>query len=271
VSRFPAAFRLPAFASRSSDSRHGVRPSSRSAYRPRPDHDGVTAFRTHELRPGWVPPLPRRRRCSPRPSRLLGRRLPLHGGQSLHPAPASHQAGLRITRHQRGFKPFTRPVFPSPVAPDGTGTLGLSPELRTPPAHHRQRTSRWGQAIEHGPGTTLTTSAEPPINVFTHDACDLASHDEIRASVGARLASHRCCICSRAGAMSRPPLHAGSRRRGAEALRFCAKGAESSRAGGVPRLAVPSLWRRDCPGSIPGSKLRATQSNSDRSTPPHTA
>ena len=31
-----------------------------------------------------------------------------------------------------------------------------------------RRTSRWGQAVEHGPGTTLTASAEPPINVVTH-------------------------------------------------------------------------------------------------------
>ena len=34
MSRFPAAFRPPAFASRSSDTRRGVGPSSRSAYRP---------------------------------------------------------------------------------------------------------------------------------------------------------------------------------------------------------------------------------------------
>ena len=33
MSRFPVAFRLPAFAFRSSDSRRGIRPSSRSAYR----------------------------------------------------------------------------------------------------------------------------------------------------------------------------------------------------------------------------------------------
>ena len=31
----------------------------------RPDSDGVTAFRTHELRPGWVPPITRGRWCSP--------------------------------------------------------------------------------------------------------------------------------------------------------------------------------------------------------------
>ena len=33
----------------------------------RPDLDGVTAFRTHEQRPGWAPPIPRGRRCSSRP------------------------------------------------------------------------------------------------------------------------------------------------------------------------------------------------------------
>src|SRR5215831_4955063 len=30
-----------------------------------PDPDGVTTFHTHELRPDWVPPVPRGRRCSP--------------------------------------------------------------------------------------------------------------------------------------------------------------------------------------------------------------
>jgi len=56
ASRFPAAFRPPAFASRSSDTRRGVGPSSRSAYRTTgSDPDGVTTFRTHEQRPGWAP------------------------------------------------------------------------------------------------------------------------------------------------------------------------------------------------------------------------
>ena len=36
--------------------------------------------------------------------------------------------------------------------------LGLSPGLRTPPTRSRRRTPRWGQAIEHGPGTTRSTS-----------------------------------------------------------------------------------------------------------------
>ena len=67
VSRFPAAFRPPAFASRVILSRQGVGPSLRSAYRTTigPDPDGVSMFHTRETRPGWVPPTPRGRRCSP--------------------------------------------------------------------------------------------------------------------------------------------------------------------------------------------------------------
>ena len=39
--------------------------------------------------------------------------------------------------------------------PDGSRQpLGLSLGLRTPPTRSRQRTPRWGQATEHGPGTT---------------------------------------------------------------------------------------------------------------------
>ena len=77
-----------------------------------PDLDGVTAFRTHELRPGWVPSKPRGRRCSSRPRDVLSRRPPLPSGQSLPPAAAFHRQGICFTRHQRGFTLFTRPVFP---------------------------------------------------------------------------------------------------------------------------------------------------------------
>ena len=84
------------FASRSSDSRRGVGPSLRSAYRTRasrPDPDGVTTFRTHELRPGWVPPLPRGRWCSSRLRAIPSRHPPLRRGQSLSLATSSHQRG----------------------------------------------------------------------------------------------------------------------------------------------------------------------------------
>jgi hypothetical protein len=68
VSRFPAAFRPPAFASRvipipprSSAFLTVGLPDPTSG----PDPVGVITFHTYELRPGWVPPLPRGRRCSP--------------------------------------------------------------------------------------------------------------------------------------------------------------------------------------------------------------
>jgi hypothetical protein len=46
--------------------------------------------------------------------------------------------------------------------------LGLSPELRTPPTRSRRRTSRWGQAIEHGPGTTRSTSHQSILQSVVH-------------------------------------------------------------------------------------------------------
>ena len=52
---------------------------------------GVTTFRAHELRAGWVPPVPRGQRCSSRLSGLPSRRLPLGSGESLHSATASHR------------------------------------------------------------------------------------------------------------------------------------------------------------------------------------
>ncbi len=61
---------------------------------PCPDPVGIPTFRTCELRPGWVPPVPRGRRCSPGRRDVAGRRLPLRSGQSLHPAGSSHRRGL---------------------------------------------------------------------------------------------------------------------------------------------------------------------------------
>jgi hypothetical protein len=142
----------------------------------RPDPDGVTAFRTHELRPGWAPSIPRGRRCSSRSIVAFGRRLPLRSGQSLHPT-YFPSTGSRLTRHQRGFKQFARPVFPSPVAARmERAALGLSLGLRTPPTKSRRRTPRWEQAIEHGPGTTAQLTFVDLQSASSLNACDLASH-----------------------------------------------------------------------------------------------
>jgi len=80
---------------------------------------------------------------------------------------ASHRRDSNVTRHRRRF---TR-VHPSglPLACDprmGRGSLGFFPELRTPPlpATH----VRAGTGHGHWPGTTPSTSVEPPISASTH-------------------------------------------------------------------------------------------------------
>ncbi len=131
ASRFPAAFRPPAFASRSSDSRRGIRPSSRLAYRARPSArtpTGVTAFRTHELRPGVGAPYNPRTMVLARPGRLPDRHPPLPSGQSLNPATTSHHARLSFTGHQQGFTHVHPSGLPLARAPGGgTGSASAFP------------------------------------------------------------------------------------------------------------------------------------------------
>jgi hypothetical protein len=100
---------------------------------------------------------------------------------SQRPVPApdrtSHLPGSRLTRHQRGFKPFARPVFPSLWPPGWNGPpLDSSLGLRTPPTRSRRRTPRWGQAIEHGPGTTAQLTSVDLQSGSSLNTCDLASH-----------------------------------------------------------------------------------------------
>ena len=94
----------------------------------------------------------------------------------------STSAGFCFTRHQRGFKQFIRPVFPSPAAPGWNGRrFGFPPSFEPRRPGVGRRTSGWGQAIEHEPETTLTTSAEPPIQRVHSWVCDLASHGRKQA------------------------------------------------------------------------------------------
>jgi hypothetical protein len=74
--------------------------------------------------------------------------------------PTIPSARAPITRHQRGFKQFTRPVFPSPARTGWNGPpLRLPPGASAPrrPGADDARQGR-GQALEHGPGTTRSTS-----------------------------------------------------------------------------------------------------------------
>jgi hypothetical protein len=131
---------------------------------------------------------------------------PPHTGRrkSQSSAPTLHQTEIRLTRHQRGFKPFTRPVFPSPAA----ARMERAAASAFPRASHpirpgaEQRTSGWGQATEHGPGSRSTTSAEPPrlrhhsiratSRRTTHfDTLGLAAGTAERRSLGGLMATKR--------------------------------------------------------------------------------
>jgi hypothetical protein len=125
-------------------SRLGFRPSyDRPASTKTLDHDGVTAFRTYEIRPERAPSLSRDRRCSRRPGAIPG--PPPAASQRHGPLPRRRcrLSGVAASRDiSQGFTSFARPAFPSPVAPrrqgDSSGfPLGSAP-TRAGPAHARQ-------------------------------------------------------------------------------------------------------------------------------------
>ena len=121
----------------------------------RPDPDGVSVFRTHELRSGWVPSLLRGRRCSSRPTSLTGRHPRPLNRWSLNPATTIHPCEAPLDEAStKGSRVFTRPIFPSPVAPGWIRShFGFPPS--SAPRDYSQRTSGRGQVIEHGPEPTL--------------------------------------------------------------------------------------------------------------------
>jgi hypothetical protein len=130
-----------------------------------PDPGGVTVFRPPELRPGWVPPLPRGRWCSP------GQVVSLTGTRRFTAAspctPLQRPTlrgfasrGINQGSHSSPVRSSPRPRPPGWKGPPSGIPPGFAP--RRPGA--KRRTSRWGQANEHGPGTTRSTShrVEPP-------------------------------------------------------------------------------------------------------------
>ena len=113
---------------------------------PGPDPDGVATFRAHELRPGWVPSLPRGLRCPHGRQVIPGRRTPPCSGPSLYPRPATHHRRLLITRHHQGFTVVHPSGLPLTCGPRvERETLGLIPPGFTP-RRHRRRMPGWGQA-----------------------------------------------------------------------------------------------------------------------------
>ena len=96
-----------------------------------PDSVGVSVFRTRETRPGWVPSLPRGGGVLPISAASL---IGACRFTTASPLPRCNlpPAELLITEHTKiHFRSPVRP-FPRPSFPGGTGTLRLSPGLRTP-------------------------------------------------------------------------------------------------------------------------------------------
>jgi len=102
---------------------------------PGPDPNGVATFRAHELRPGWVPSLPRGLRCPHGRQVIPGRRMPPCSGPSLYPRPATHHRRLLITRHHQGFTIVHPSGLPLACGPRvEREPSGLFPGLHTPPS-----------------------------------------------------------------------------------------------------------------------------------------
>jgi len=169
TSRFPVVFRLPAFASRPSDSRRGVGPSSRSAYRTSP--------------PGPRRGLPRFARTScDRGGCLL---CPEDGGA--HPGWAGFPAGACRFPAASPCAPLPHPtggagrnetsvggLGSSPVRsasrlwpPDGTGALGLLPDASNPAGNAGD--ARQAEARPRARARNYALDlVKPPIGMFTH-------------------------------------------------------------------------------------------------------
>ena len=179
MSRFPAAFRLPAFASRSSHSRQGIgsphgRPTDPHRAGPRRGYRVPHARATTGV---GAPYTPRTSGAHP-------------AGSPPRPAPAASQRPVPKPRHT--IPPCEAPLHEastgvhsrSPVRSsprhrprDGTSGASASPRASHPAVTGSARRGR-GQAIEHGPGTTAQLTFVDLQSSSSLNACDLASHGE---------------------------------------------------------------------------------------------
>lgn len=156
--RFPVAFQLPALASWASCTRPGLRPSLPPAYRqPQKAWRTLTGFPcSARMRPGWgwVPSVPRGRRCPHGRVQSLAAACRLPTAWSLSSRHRKPSQDVQLTRHQRGFT-GVHPMSSLPLAcgpRTERGPLGF-PASFAPDHRWRQRprTSRWGQVPDTDP------------------------------------------------------------------------------------------------------------------------
>jgi tetratricopeptide (TPR) repeat protein len=91
--------------------------------------------------------------ASPPPTVRTWPRRRLSAARVLHPGGTVTYPGLSVTRRQRGFTQFTRPVFPLPAAQGRRkDCFGFFPGLRTRASRTRARTPGRGRALSTSPG-----------------------------------------------------------------------------------------------------------------------
>ena len=79
-----------------------------------------------------------------------------------------YEEGLRIDEASHPLAILAVGMYGEALPPQNGAPLRLSPKLRTPPTRSRRRTPRWGQAIEHGPGTTRSPSHRSILQSVVH-------------------------------------------------------------------------------------------------------
>ena len=135
MSRFPAAFRLPAFASWSSCARWGAGPSLRSAYRSccqGRTPTGLPRSARMSCGRGGCPLYPGDcgARTAGRSSPAAARRLA--AARPCTPVQQPTTGGFLSRGIIKGSRSFTRPAFPSPVAPGWNGSPWAFPRASHP-------------------------------------------------------------------------------------------------------------------------------------------
>ena len=152
-SRFPAAFRLPAFASWASCARQGTGLPLRSAYR-RPLHRTLTGFPCFaRVRHDWgrTSSIPRGRRCPHGREYSTTAACRIATALSLSPRHCIPARRVMLTRHHQGF-PDSHPIpsLPLTCGPwTEQGPLGFP--MSSAPGRYRPRTSWRGQVPDTDP------------------------------------------------------------------------------------------------------------------------
>ena len=150
----PAAFRPPAFASRPSSPAWYSAPLAiglpSAARSPLTDHDGVPMFRTLEIRPDWVPSMPRDQRCSHRPRKMPACRLPPLIGTDPAPRPGCHLSGAVLDEASTRVHAIHPPGLPLARSSRMTREpLGLLPRAPHPHGQDPRTHAGEGTGSEH--------------------------------------------------------------------------------------------------------------------------